>query len=82
MSTFLINGRPVPVPIYTLPKKGTIVFSLHLGENFGFPFNPGNYQHIRMLNAGWLHSTYEAAQQHLNALLSFTALSPALLHKT
>ncbi len=72
----IINGREVPEPLRELPKTDRVVFTFDLGRGTTFNFRWYGYlSDAAYLRRGLLHSTKEAAQKHLDALLSFTKVT-------
>lgn len=72
--TININGYEVPEPLQNAPEDGT-VYWYPIIDNFDVSCSPYycHYQtDINRLKNGLVHLTQEAAQKHLEALLSFT----------
>lgn len=69
--TININGFEVPEPLRSVPAYGTSYFIIDLPdvEDMTWTNVPDEYQ---WLKAGIIHLTREAAEKHLEALLSFT----------
>lgn len=74
-----INGIDVPEPLREAPVVGDLVYWPELGSGNDEPTARGNYfnnsAYERLLTAGLLHLTREAAETHARALLSFTTTS-------
>ena len=69
--TININGFEVPEPLRSVPSYGTPYFIPDMIDVLDVRWNNHSDDH-RMLNAGIVHLTREAAEKHLEALLSFT----------
>ena len=72
--TININRYKVPEPLRVAPAKGTPVYivGVHaLIEGAKFKWDDGTLA-LRLLQAGMLHLTKEAAEMHTQALTSFT----------
>jgi hypothetical protein len=70
--TITINGVEVPEPLRVAPAFDTDYFVVKIHEtNFATVWTNDSYDQ-RVLAAGLAHLTYEAAEIHTNALLSFT----------
>lgn len=69
--TININGFEVPEPLRSVPAYGTSYFIIDLPDVEGMTWTnvPDEYA---WLKAGIIHLTREAAEKHLEALLSFT----------
>lgn len=69
--TISINGFEVPEPLRSVPAYGTPYFIIDLPHVMSAIWNnhPDEYE---WLKAGIIHLTREAAENHLEALLSFT----------
>lgn len=69
--TININGFEVPEPLRSVPAHGKPYFIPDMIDVLDIHWNnhPDEYQ---MLKAGVIHLTREAAEKHLEALLSFT----------
>lgn len=74
--TININGYEVPEPIRVKPNRGDNFYAVCLsaGTVECFTFNDSMTCN-RWFNQGLAHKTREAAELHLKALLSFTALT-------
>ena len=72
--TILINGMEVPEPIKVKPKKGDVVFVVHLADAIQATKWTWADDAIdnRAFKRGLCHSTRQAAFIHCQALLSFT----------
>jgi hypothetical protein len=74
--TININGYEVPEPIRVSPEVGKVYYVVCLPdisvENYTF-YN--GHPETKWFSQGLLHKTREAAELHLEALLSFTALT-------
>ena len=72
--TININGIEVPMPLREYPKVGTVVFlastNCTRGNNYSKWRNEGTC--FEWIEKGIVHLTQEAAQKHIDALLSFT----------
>lgn len=70
-----INGHQVPEPVREIPATGDI---LYIADTTLKPSGELRLQwtdhdvDMRLLNSGLLHTTKEAAEAHIAALLSFT----------
>ena len=71
--TININGYEVPEPIRVKPRVGDIYYiaSLTSGIVQSYFFGDNTIE-TRWFNQGLAHKTREAAELHLEALLSFT----------
>ena len=71
-----INGHVVPAPEREAPQKGTKYFfpSFHRESSVDSFIWDGDGADNRLLAAGMVHLTKEAAQKHAEALASFTRL--------
>jgi hypothetical protein len=71
--TININGYEVPEPINATPRVGDTCYMAYLPDNkvkqLTFTYTVID---CRWLKQGFLHKTREAAELHLEALLSFT----------
>jgi hypothetical protein len=71
--TITINGYEVPEPIRVKPRLGDKYYIVFLPidtvESYSFADNPTDNRWFKL---GFLHKTREAAELHLEALLSFT----------
>ena len=74
--TISINGHEVPEPIRVKPNRGDNFYTVYLsaGTVECFTFDDSMTCN-RWFNQGLAHKTREAAELHLKALLSFTALT-------
>jgi len=74
--TININGYEVPEPIRVKPRLGDKFYTVYLsaGTVECFTFDDSMTCN-RWFNQGLAHKTREAAELHLKALLSFTALT-------
>ena len=74
--TININGYEVPEPTRVKPRLGDKFYTVYLsaGTVECFTFD-GSIPSNRWFNQGLAHKTREAAELHLKALLSFTALT-------
>jgi hypothetical protein len=74
--TININGYEIPEPMRVSPEEGEVYYVVCLPDisvkNYTF-YN--GHPETRWLSKGLLHKTREAAELHLKALLSFTALT-------
>jgi hypothetical protein len=71
--TININGYEVPEPIRVKPRVGDIYYTASLtNEMIDSYFFADDTIDNRWLRQGLLHKTKEAAELHLEALLSFT----------
>jgi hypothetical protein len=72
--TININGFEVPEPLREYPEVGTVIFlastNCTMGNNHSKWRN--DYTYLEWLEKGIVHLTSEAAQEHINAILSFT----------
>lgn len=72
--TININGFEVPSPLRNPPNDGEICYIVNLTENRAYCViwcNTTSF-YTQWLKSGIVHSTKEAAELHLKALLSFT----------
>jgi hypothetical protein len=71
--TININGYEVPEPIRIRPRKDELCYIPYLSDSKVQEFNfADSITSSRWFNQGLLHKTREAAELHLEALLSFT----------
>ena len=71
--TININGYEVPEPIRVRPRKGELYYIPYLTDSKVQAFKfAESITTSRWLKEGLLHKTKEAAELHLEALLSFT----------
>jgi hypothetical protein len=71
--TININGYKVPEPIRIRPRKDELCYIPYLSDSKVQEFNfADSITSSRWFNQGLLHKTREAAELHLEALLSFT----------
>jgi hypothetical protein len=71
--TININGYKVPEPIRIRPRKDELCYIPYLSDSKVQEFNfADSITSSRWFNQGLLHKTREAAELHLDALLSFT----------
>jgi hypothetical protein len=74
--TININGYEVPEPIRVKPSLGDKFYTVYLSADTVECFIFGDSMTCnRWFNQGLAHKTREAAELHLKALLSFTALT-------
>lgn len=69
--TININGFEVPEPLRHEPSDGTDYYVLDMSEVSEMKWT-SDVSEYQWLNAGIIHLTREAAEKHLEALLSFT----------
>lgn len=69
--TININGFEVPEPLRNEPSDGTDYYVLDMSEISEMKWTSDVSEH-QWLKAGIIHLTREAAEKHLEALLSFT----------
>ncbi len=69
--TININGFEVPEPLRHEPSDGTDYYVLDMSEVSEMKWTSGVSEY-EWLKAGLIHLTREAAEKHLEALLSFT----------
>lgn len=67
----VINGFKVPEPLRVAPEVGVRVYKV-LTPYIEYESYIGGDDDCKMLKAGLIHLTREAAEKHLEALLSFT----------
>ena len=73
--TIIINGFEVPEPMRVLPAFDDNYFYPHLFSGGVRRFSwEGDEMDLRAFKSGLCHLTKEAAELHLEALMSFTAL--------
>lgn len=71
--TININGFEVPEPVRIRPRKDELCYIPYLSDSKVQEFNfADSITSNRWFNQGLLHKTKEAAELHLEALLSFT----------
>lgn len=72
--TININGYEVPEPLQNAPKGGTMYWYPNTSDTHVScsHYYSGYQYHVDRLVNGLVHMTEEAAQKHLEALLSFT----------
>jgi aspartyl-tRNA synthetase len=74
VTTININGYEVPMPEREAPEGGTEYFFPSFqqeGGVYSYTWSGDAYDN-RLLSAGMVHLTEEAAQKHAEALASFT----------
>ncbi len=71
--TININGYEVPEPMREAPARGSSYFYAELASGYHVSswWRGDDVDYMR-LEAGMVHSTYEAAELHSKALRSFT----------
>jgi len=70
--TININGFEVPEPLRKRPGIGAMIYYARLGEQLGPIQWTGSSMDCERFSHGLVHLTKEAAQKHIDALLSFT----------